>query len=65
MDRLIPFCEECGDPRVMVSGEHPGETGIVRWAMYACGHTRTQIEFDGVPADDELDLLPAVLPRRV
>jgi len=49
----------------MVSGEHPGEAGIVRWAMYACGHTRTAIEFDGVPADGQPDLLPAVLPRRV
>jgi hypothetical protein len=62
MDGLVPFCEECGDPRVMISGMHPGDAGLVRWAIYGCGHTRTEIVMEAVPSDGEPDLLPVVPP---
>jgi hypothetical protein len=62
MDGLVPFCEECGDPRVMISGMHPGDAGLVRWAIYGCGHTRTDIVMEAVPSDGEPDLLSAAPP---
>jgi hypothetical protein len=63
MNTLMPFCEECGQVGVMLSGMHPGEAGIVRWAIYSCGHTRTEVTFDEVPAADGTDLLPAAPAR--
>jgi hypothetical protein len=57
MYSLIPFCPECGDPRVLVSGSHPGEMGMVYWAMYTCGHTRTNLvlaKVDGEEAETPL-----------
>jgi hypothetical protein len=61
MDTPVPFCEECGVIGVMLSGLHPEEGGIVRWAIYRCGHMKTEIVLDDVPADKP-DLLPAA-PR--
>ena len=46
MNPIIPFCPRCGDPRVFVRGSHPGETGVVQWAMYMCGHTRSSIALE-------------------
>ena len=59
MDAPVPFCEECGTLGVMLSGMHPGDGGLVRWAIYRCGHTRTEIMFDDVPAAEGPDLLSA------
>jgi hypothetical protein len=46
MEDLIPFCDICGDPRVMASGTHARDEGHVRWAMYGCGHTRSRLMLD-------------------
>jgi hypothetical protein len=39
----VPFCEECGVVGVSLTGMHPGDDGLVRWTIYRCGHTRTEI----------------------
>ncbi|MEA2556578.1 MAG: hypothetical protein QOG88_116, partial [Actinomycetota bacterium] len=57
----VPFCEECGVVGVSLSGLHPEEGGIVRWAIYRCGHVKTQILLDEV-AVDKPDLLMATQP---
>jgi hypothetical protein len=56
MNPIIPFCPRCGDPRVLVRGSHPGETGVVQWAMYMCGHTRSGV----AEADLTVQLEPSV-----
>ncbi|MGE5225354.1 MAG: hypothetical protein ACM3OO_00590 [Planctomycetaceae bacterium] len=35
----------------MLSGTHPGDGGVVRWAIYRCGHMKTEIALDDVAAD--------------
>jgi hypothetical protein len=60
MNPLIPFCPECGDPRVLVSGAHPGETGVVQWAMYMCGHTRTAIVLESVDVVVQAPVAPLI-----
>jgi hypothetical protein len=62
MNPPVPFCEECGVVGVRLSGLHPEEGGVVRWAIYRCGHVKTQILLDEVPAD-KLVLLPAPSPK--
>ena len=61
MDTPIPFCESCGTVGVMLSGVHPGDGGIVRWAIYRCGHTTTEIVVAEVPAEEITQLLPDAL----
>lgn len=51
MDAPVPFCEECGTIGPMLSGTHPGDGGVVRWAIYRCGHMKTEIALDDVAAD--------------
>jgi hypothetical protein len=48
MDTPTPFCEDCGTLGLMLSGVHPGDGGIVRWALYRCGHMKTEILLDEV-----------------
>lgn len=55
----MPFCEECGAVGAMLSGVHPGAGGVVRWTIYRCGHTKTEVLLEGVPSGDEPDLLSA------
>lgn len=61
MDRVVPFCEECGRPGVRLTGFHPTDAGLVRWTQYCCGHMKTQIVLE-----DELESVDglAVSPRQ-
>ena len=61
MTDQMPFCPECGTVGTMLSGLHPGAGGIVRWTIFRCGHTRTEVLLEGIPAGDEPDLLSSAL----
>lgn len=61
MDEQLPICDECGTVGAMLSGLHPSDAGIVRWTIYRCGHTRTEIVIEGVSTGDEPDLQSATL----
>jgi len=52
MDEPVPFCGDCGAIGVMLSGMHPGDGGIVRWALYRCGHMKTEIVLEDVLAEE-------------
>ncbi|MEA2520662.1 MAG: hypothetical protein QOI81_308 [Actinomycetota bacterium] len=64
MNTPVPFCEECGVVGVRLSGVHPEEGGLVLWAIYRCGHVKTEIVLDEVPADKPILLPPAPSNRR-
>jgi hypothetical protein len=57
METPVPFCEECGVVGVRLSGLHPEEGGITRWALYRCGHVKTEIVLDEV-LPEKIDLRP-------
>ena len=61
MNTPVPFCEECGVLGVILSGMHPADEGIVQWALYQCGHVRTEIVLE----EELLDLseVPHGAPR--
>ena len=42
MERAIPFCQSCGDPRVLATGFSPHAEGFEGWTIYGCGHVTTQ-----------------------
>ncbi len=63
MNASVPFCEECGVVGMVLSGLHPEEGGIVRWAIYRCGHVKTEIMLDDVPIDVP-DLVPLAPSNR-
>lgn len=52
MDEQMPFCTECGTVGMILSGLHPGTDGPVRWTIYRCGHMRTEVLLEEVPAED-------------
>ncbi len=62
MDVGVPFCEECGRVGARLSGLHPGDAGIVRWTLYACGHVTTEIALDPSLIGEEQDLAPHAAP---
>jgi len=49
MDAPMPFCAECGDPRLLATGYSPHADGFTRWCIYGCGHVSTG---DPEPFDD-------------
>lgn len=59
MDTQLPFCEECGTVGAMLSGLHPEAGGIVRWTIYRCGHTTTEVLLDEIAPGNEPDLQSA------
>ena len=54
----MPFCEACGDPRILASGYSPHPLGFTPWTIYACGHVTTgeaqQIEVIEAPETDHV-----------
>jgi hypothetical protein len=41
MEPPIPFCQTCGDPRILASGFSPHPEGFAAWTIYGCGHVTT------------------------
>jgi hypothetical protein len=41
MEQPIPFCEACGDPRMLATGYSPHPDGFTPWTIYGCGHVTT------------------------
>jgi hypothetical protein len=60
MDAPLPFCQDCGTVGTLLAGVHPGDTGLVRWAIYRCGHTTTEIVLDEIPEVDPVEVDEAV-----
>jgi hypothetical protein len=58
MDADMPFCSECGRIGARLSGLHPGDAGIVRWTLYACGHVATEIAMVEASTDGASMLIP-------
>jgi hypothetical protein len=52
----MPFCQACGDPRILASGFSPHPAGFAAWTIYGCGHVTTgeprSIDVIETPADD-------------
>jgi hypothetical protein len=41
MKQPMPFCNACGDPRILASGYSPNPQGFSPWTIYGCGHVTT------------------------
>jgi hypothetical protein len=49
----MPFCQACGDPRVLATGYSPHSEGFEPWTIYGCGHV---LRRDAEPIEE---LIPA------
>jgi hypothetical protein len=56
MEQPTPFCDTCGRVGVSLTGMHPSDDGLVRWALYRCGHVRTIV----LVSDVEPERTPSV-----
>jgi hypothetical protein len=56
MEPTSTYCERCGNTGVELSGMHPGDDGLMRWTLFACGHMATQLDSGTVVVRDGADL---------